>query len=118
MSIFRRLLNGSKKDPKTDPTSIGNLAIAKGYATEDQVRQAVEFQETKMPLGEILVERGILTESQLEELLLDQEVMRQRMTDLEASKFFFSRKREKMQEVTHGLQDVAQTLSCVAKGRR
>ena len=118
MSIFHRLLNGSKKDPKSDPSSIGNLAIQKGYATEDQVRAAVERQETRLPLGQILVEQGVLTPAQLEELLIEQEVIRQKMSDRDAAKFFHARKLQKMQEVTESLHGAAQTLNFAVKGRR
>lgn len=107
-------VNGSV-DPRQDPTSIGNLAVAKGYATRDQVAEAAKKQEERLPLGEILVEQGVLTHNQLEELLLDQEIARRHLNDYEASKLVRQRKREKMREVSTSLRDVAGSIVALTK---
>lgn len=67
--------------PEADPSSIGNLAIELGYITEDELRQAVQVQQQRLPLGRILVEMGKLTEAQLSDLLFEQRVRRGEIRD-------------------------------------
>ncbi|KAA0257531.1 hypothetical protein FHQ18_09315 [Deferribacter autotrophicus] len=53
---------------------IGDIAVRKGYITENQLRKALEIQQ-KAPfirLGEILVEQGFINERQLEEIINEQ----------------------------------------------
>ncbi len=65
--------------PESNPDSIGNLAIEKGYITTDDLAEALKVQRERMQLGQILLEmyreskgkRG-LSEEQLECLLLEQ----------------------------------------------
>lgn len=102
-------------DPRNDPTSIGNLAVSKGYATLEQVAAAAKKQEERTPLGEILVEQGVLTHQQLEELLLDQEIKRRGLSDYEAGQLIQKRRREKMREVTTSLHDVAGSIMALTK---
>jgi membrane protein involved in colicin uptake len=106
--------NGST-DPHRDPTSIGNLAIQKGYATQDQVSVALKKQEERQPLGRILVEQLVLTNAQLEELLMDQEVLRKKLSPVKAAKLIKKKRREKMREVSGLLKDVAFSLNALAK---
>lgn len=106
-------VNGS--DPRRDPLSIGNLAISKGYATQEQVQQALEKQERRMPIGEILVEDKVLTHAQLEELLLEQEIAKKKLSPKKAAKLVQEKRREKMREVSHSLRDVASSLTLLAK---
>lgn len=103
-------VNGTP-DPYHDPTSIGNLAVQKGYATRAQVLTALKSQEERLPLGEILVEQGILTAGQLEDLLMEQEIMRQGMTAKQAAKFVKSRRREKMKELACHIRHVTESLA-------
>jgi len=112
MSLLNRV-NGS--DPRQDPTSIGNLAVSKGYSTLSQVVEALDKQEERLPLGELLVEAGALTHAQLEELLLEQEIIRKRLSPKKAAKLTQQRRREKMREVSAGLKDVASSLTLLAK---
>ena len=107
-------VNGTS-DPYQDPTSIGNLAIEKGFATRVQVLNALRKQEVRVPLGEILVEDGVLTHGQLESLLIDQEILRGRFNRKKAAQFIRDKKREKMREVSEGLRDFANSLSLIAK---
>ena len=114
MPLFRRV-NGSQKDPHRDPTSIGNLAIAKGYATRAQVACAIQRQEERLPLGAILVEQGVLTEVQLDELLIEQEIRRKKLKPREASNLWKEHRRKKMREVSGALHDVAFALNLAVK---
>jgi len=106
-------VNGS--NPRNDPTSIGNLAVARGYATKEQVAAAVQKQEERTPLGEILVEQGVITHQQLEDLLIEQEITRQHLTDYDASRLIRDRRREKMREVSTSLRDVAVSITALTK---
>jgi len=108
-------VNGSSRASSADPTSIGNLAIRRGYATEAQVVHALQKQEARAPLGKILMDDGVITESQLEELLVEQEIERKRLGPRKAAKLWAGLRRNKMREVTRGLQDVALSLTARAK---
>jgi hypothetical protein len=96
MTIFGK----KKADPRKDPMSIGCLAIAKGYATYEQVEAAVKKQEERHPLGEILVEQGVLTIFQLDELLIEQEIARQNLSPKVAAKIWHDYKIKQMRETT------------------
>lgn len=115
MSLLNRKVNGHAKDPYRDPTSIGNLAIQKGYATAEQVEIALKKQEERQPLGKILVEQGVLTEVQLDELLIEQEIKRRKLSSREAAKLWADFRRSKMREVTSGLQEVAVAIGWATK---
>ena len=111
-------VNGSAdpyRDPYRDPSSIGNLAISHGFATRAQVLDALHKQEVQRPLGAILVEEGILTPGQLEELLIEQEILRQNMSTKQASKFIKERKKERFREVVDGFHDLAVSLNGMHK---
>jgi type IV pilus assembly protein PilB len=57
--------------PRIEP--IGELLLAKGMVTQDQLRQALEIQrQSGGRLGRILVEMGVLPESQLARALAEQ----------------------------------------------
>jgi len=113
--MLNRKVNGHAKDPYRDPTSIGNLAILKGYATPEQVATALKKQEERLPIGKILVEQGVLTDVQLDELLIEQKIKRRKLNTREASKLWADFRRSKMREVTSSLRDVALSLHMVAK---
>lgn len=52
------------------PKRIGDLLLAKGYATEEQIRTGLSIQQkTGKKLGNILVDAGIITEDQLVEVI-------------------------------------------------
>jgi hypothetical protein len=110
-----RKVNGSATDPYKDPTSIGNLAITKGYATRVQVLNALRKQEVRLPLGEILVEDGVLTIGQLEELIMEQEMLRRKMTKRQVLRYMHEKKHEKMHEVSTNLHEVALFLTQLVK---
>jgi hypothetical protein len=55
----------------TGDASIGTLAVARGWITQDQLREGLrEAKKAARPLGEFLVSRKYLTPAQLEELIL------------------------------------------------
>lgn len=92
-------------DPFTDPLSIGNLAVSQGYATQEQIADAVREQQERLPLEEILVSRNIITNDQLEELLHLQEVARAR-SQSEVTLLELERQERKAKEATTSLQNV------------
>jgi hypothetical protein len=97
-------------DPREDPYSIGNLAISKGYATQEQVSEALRKQETRLPLGVIMLEGGMITEAQLENLLNEQEIARRRMSNKEAIKFLKLKKKKHSEEVSNELKLLAASM--------
>ena len=51
--------------------SIGTLAVARGWITQEQLRTGLrEAKKSGKPLGQVLVNSKALTPSQLEELIL------------------------------------------------
>jgi hypothetical protein len=79
------------------------------------VLNALRKQEVRLPLGEILVEEGVLTPGQLEELIMEQEILRGKMKGYQIRKFMRERKREKLKEVSESLHDVALFLTQLVK---
>lgn len=109
--MWRRSTN-----PYTDPTSIGNIAISKGYATREQIEFAIRKQEERLPLGMIMVDNGIITEIQLSELLIDQESKRKRLTPVEVNMLWRKEKRNKLLEVVGAFRGLSASLKSVPKG--
>lgn len=56
--------------PNDAPKKIGELLLAKGYITDEQLRTGLSIQsQSSRKLGNILVEAGIITEEQLVEII-------------------------------------------------
>jgi len=81
MNLLRWFKSDSPLDPFLDPDSFGNIALEKQYITSDDLRDAIQQQEKRLPLGEILVLQGKLTLEQRDDILLEQD--RRRATSLE-----------------------------------
>jgi len=93
--------------PEEDPNSIGNLAIELGYITLAELREAVQIQQQRLPLGKILIGMGKLTEDQLKDLLLEQAVRRGEITDREAiRRHQRSKMRHKMSQIKTGFREL------------
>lgn len=104
--------------PFRDPTSIGNLAIVKGYATKWQILEALADQKTRTPLiDKILLEHEILTEDQLEELLHMQAVKRSKSPS-EITCMELKRMRTKAREATASLQETTCAMQAFATNIR
>ena len=60
--------------PEKDPHSLGNIAVREGHVTQAHLEELiVEFKsDCERRIGEFLVEKGVLTKVQLQELLLMQ----------------------------------------------
>ena len=109
-------VNG-KHDPYVDPASIGNLAIMKGWATQEDVTRALAKQETRVPLGELLVEDKVLTRDQLEDLLFEQDLLRAPIKESTQTKRRLQRQRGKLQEATASVGGLAIAMHAfVVKG--
>lgn len=68
---------GGPTDPfsraAADPSSFGNLAIARGWVTPEDLEHALEIQRQQVPkLGQIMVDSGMLSDEQRDELVFDQ----------------------------------------------
>lgn len=103
-------------DPFHDPFSIGNLAIVKGYATPEEVRAALKKQEMRQPLGEILVEDGVLTRIQLEEILHEQQLMRAKNRN-HATKMVLKHQRGRIKDMADAFKDLTATVKEFANGK-
>jgi len=55
-----------------DPNSFGNIAIEKGFITQKELEQVLKLQEAR--LGEILVKEGMLTSDQRDEIFIEQKI--------------------------------------------
>ena len=73
---FRAMPHEQATEPVTDPTAharIGDLLVARGLATDEQVRAALDEQaRTGSRLGDILVHEGIVDEAELVAVLAEQ----------------------------------------------
>lgn len=58
--------------PVEDPNSFGNIAREMGYIDNDTLEKAVQLQERRVPLGEILITMGVLTLTERDEILFEQ----------------------------------------------
>jgi dephospho-CoA kinase len=114
MSFLGTLFGDDSNDPHSDPTWIGSLAIKRGWATPDDVRRAVEKQEKITPLGEILVEDGVLTREQLDELLFEQAVAKERSSVKQCS-MRARRRSSQVREFTEGMVENTSFLREFAK---
>lgn len=88
--MFRPFSRGNGKIPahsdpfeeaKLDPYSLGNLALERGYITEDDLEAALKVQRERLQLGQLLVEMKKITQDQLDELLLEQKILRGEIKD-------------------------------------
>ena len=84
----------------------GELAIEEGYLTEEQVNALLEAQKPDyLLLGQALIEKGILTNTQFENILIeyqsDNEIYNLDLTDFQKKKF---------DEMIHGLGDYIDEL--------
>jgi len=60
-----------KRLTATSDASIGTLAVARGWITQDQLREGLrEAKKSNKPLGDVLLTKKALTRHQLEELIL------------------------------------------------
>lgn len=86
--LFRRVsgamltpISDPFEEAKHDPYSLGNLALKRGYITEEDLEAALSIQRERLQLGQLLVELKKLTPEQLEELLLEQKILRGEIKD-------------------------------------
>lgn len=102
--------NGKVDPPESDPSSLGNLAVELGYITQDELKAAVSVQQARLPLGQILVDMGKLTTSQLEELLFEQKVRRGEIRDKAVlAQYERSRLHKKMGAIKDGFKEMRET---------
>lgn len=59
---------------RSNPLSIGNLAVELGYCTPTDIEEALKVQRERLKLGQILVDLGKLTEDQLADLVIEQRI--------------------------------------------
>lgn len=60
-----------KRLTATSDASIGTLAVARKWITQDQLREGLrEAKKSGKPLGDVLLTKKVLTRAQLEDLIL------------------------------------------------
>ena len=60
-----------KRLTATSDASIGTLAVARKWITQEQLREGLrEAKKTGKPLGDLLVSKKFITSAQLQELIL------------------------------------------------
>lgn len=77
--LFKRKKINALTSPKRDPTSIGNLVVQSGFCTREEFDTFLgEFQslEVGQLLGQFLIAKGVMSEEQLEMLLIRQQTSR------------------------------------------
>ena len=63
----------SAPDAATDRQTVGDILLARGYISEDQLEQAIASQQRSgKPLGQVLVEAGAITRLELASALAEQ----------------------------------------------
>lgn len=94
-------------EARRDPNSIGNMALAKGWITEEDLREALTVQRERFKLGEILVELGKLSAEQRDELLIEQRLARgEKVTSTELHKFERSKLHNRVKTLKTRFQEV------------
>ena len=104
MKLPKPIAKFFKKDPYTDPTSIGNLAIKHGYLTKDQLSNLLDLRVNEILLGEHLVSCGILTSPQRDDLVREQLDLR-RARPYHRAMFELSVQKESVEEFNKKLQE-------------
>ena len=94
-----------KVPPGEDMASIGNLAIELGYITSVVLEDALKIQKRRLKLGEILIGIGAITRGQLEELLFEQRLRRERVSKMEIIKHEERKRRHRFQELEAVFKD-------------
>lgn len=113
-------IRGSLTDPFSraarDPNSFGNLAIAHGWVTQRDLDQALEVQRMKIPkIGQIMVDIGMLTEEQRDELLIEQRQARGQKVTTEELLLFERRKlRRRLEGLKKGFREATKHANTFA----
>lgn len=105
---------GSPTDPfsraAADPYSFGNLAISRGWVTPEDLERALEVQRQKVPkIGEIMIEIGMLSEEQRDDLLIEQRQSRgQKITTEELLTFERRKMRRRLEGLKAGFREATE----------
>ena len=98
-----------------DKTSLGNILIAMGFITSDQLEKAIAIQLQKVALGEILVQAETITRKQLAEALMQQRIDRGEASVREELTYYRRRKHSLVTEIVSGLKKVTETSESITK---
>lgn len=97
---------GGPTDPfsraAADPSSLGNLAIERGIISQEDLDRALDVQRQQVPkLGEVMIQIGMVTEEQRDDLLFEQ---RRRRGQKIATEELLAHERRKMRRRLEGLK--------------
>jgi len=99
--------NTKYTEAREDETSLGNILLEKGYVTEEVLEEAIKIQKSQSLLGRILINMGVITEDQLEEVLLEQKIRRKQARDQDLIKSNSKRHGRLVKEVQVQLNSLA-----------
>lgn len=93
-----------------DPTSLGNILIAKGWCTKEDVLTAAKqvAHTIDYRIGKTLVEYGVITEEQLRDALFEQRRVRGKVSRLEELAYLSEHRRRQLAGVRKNAVMVAQ----------
>lgn len=98
-----------KPSPATDPTSILNLLVSLGWLARADADAALEEQRDRL-IGQILVQRGLVSAEQLDSALLQQKILRGQIKTKDAAALVLERHaamHDKIIDAANALKDAA-----------
>jgi len=114
---FRNTPTDPFSKASADPSSFGNLAISRGWVTQKDLEQALEVQRAKIPkLGQIMIEIGLLSEEQRDEILIEQRQARGQKIPTEELLVFERRKmRRRLEGLKNGFREATKHAKTFAE---
>jgi len=101
---------------ENDVSSLGNILVDLGYCTAGHIGQMLREQIESMPLiGQMLVERHIITSEQLEHALLRQQVLRGRDEPAKLKAYETNHRLKALSDMADRLQQTAESTSIIAE---
>lgn len=117
--MFGSKRSKAKARADRDGSSLGHVLLELGYCDTTSLYEALAEQSEDTPrLGRVLVDRGIITEEQLEHALTRQRVLRGQVDPSELVQFGAAKRREALREMTDRLRDAADSATLLAAKMR
>lgn len=118
---LKKQVNGHKLQPEDDPSSIGNVAISSGICTELEFNKLLESywveleKHNYVPIGEFMVQRGVMTEEQRDLLLAKQNRMRTDQPSAEDIRFIINVAKRSQEKQHKAFEDLKALVSRAVK---
>lgn len=109
------MFGNKRKKAQKDRSSIGHVLVDLEYCAPQDIIDVLEEQIGQMPrLGQMLLDRGMVTKEQLEHALLRQRVLRGESDPAELARYGAEKRREALSEMTDKLRAIAKTADVLA----